>query len=381
MDNNIKEIPKTRFAYLDNVRSLVIVLVIAMHSAVTYSGIGDWYYKEGSLEELSIFEMVFFALGQSFLQAWFMGILFFISAFLAAKALARRGSLVFIKERLFRFGLPLLIYVFIVSPIISIILRYYDPEISIFQNYIKYIANFYWISSTGPLWFVEVLLIFCLIYAILKKCFSSSIKIQSISSKNIVSIIIITGIFAFLARLIFPIDTSYFNLQFCYFVSYIVMFIAGILIGENDLLDKIANEKNIKWITLSLAIGIPFWVVIVFFGGVYEGDYCFKGGFYWQSFAYALWESLIAIGFSMGLIAYFKKNANIDNKFTCLMRDNAFGVYFFHAPILIIVSLVLRHWVFNSILKFAAVTIITSILCLVFTFLVRKIKLIRIIFK
>ena len=43
MDDAIKEPQKNRFAYLDNVRSLVIFLVVAMHSAVTYSGMGGWY--------------------------------------------------------------------------------------------------------------------------------------------------------------------------------------------------------------------------------------------------------------------------------------------------------------------------------------------------
>ena len=142
MDENINEIPKRRMAYLDNVRSLVIFLVITMHAAVTYSGIGGWYYKEGSLEYLSLPEQVFFAFSQSFLQSWFMGILFFISAFFATKALAKRGSFNFIKERLFRLGLPLLLYIFIISPIINFLILKELPESSFFSNYILYNACF-----------------------------------------------------------------------------------------------------------------------------------------------------------------------------------------------------------------------------------------------
>jgi uncharacterized membrane protein YcfT len=101
MDNDFKVSAKTRFAYLDNVRSFVIFLVIAMHSAVTYSGMGGWYYIEGSADKLSMLEFILFGFFQSFGQAWFMGILFFISTFLATKSLARRGIPGFIKERLF----------------------------------------------------------------------------------------------------------------------------------------------------------------------------------------------------------------------------------------------------------------------------------------
>ena len=123
LDKNIGELPKVRLAYLDNVRSLVIFLVIAMHSAVTYSGLGNWYYIEGSADKLSTFGMIFFGFIQSNIQAWTMGALFFISSYLASKALAKHGTMKFIKERLFRLGIPLLLYVFIISPFIHYIMH------------------------------------------------------------------------------------------------------------------------------------------------------------------------------------------------------------------------------------------------------------------
>jgi len=381
MDNNLRETSKAHFPYLDNVRSLVIILVITMHTAVTYSGFGSWYYIEGSPEKLPIFEMLFFGFLQSFLQAWFMGILFFISAFLAIRSLAKHGSSNFIKERFFRLGLPLLLYVFIITPIIILILHAYDSEISLVENYIIYITSFSWVGSTGPLWYVETLLIFSVVYTLLKKVFSNCIKIQNINSRHIIFIIIVTGIIAFLVRLIFPIGSSFLNLQFSYFTSYIVMFIAGILVGENDLLEKIIDEKNIQWLKLSLIIGIPFWFIIILFGGVLEGKMYINGGLCWQSFAFALWESLTAIGFSLGIIAFFRKNMNIDNKFTRLIANNNYGIYFFHAPILITVSLLFRNLIFDPLLKFTVIAIITTIICLIFSFLIRKIKPIGILFK
>jgi len=381
MDNNIKESPKTRFAYIDNVRSLVIILVITMHSAVTYSGIGDWYYKEGSLENLSVFGMVFFAFLQSFLQAWIMGLLFFISAFLATKSLAKRTSLGFIKERLFRLGLPLLIYVFIISPFVYFILLGIQPENTFIENYLQFINSFWWLSSTGPLWFVQVLLLFCIVYTIVKKLVPKPIKINETTTANIISIILLIGVVAFFVRIKFPMGTNFLNLQFSYFTSYIVMFVSGILIGENDLLEKITDAKNLKWLKWTLIIGVPLWVATLIVGGALEGKEYFNGGFYWQSFAFALWESLTAIGFSIGLLAFFKNKANWDNKFTRVMRDNGFGIYFFHAPILISVSLILKHLVLNPIFKFLMVTILASIISLIFSFLVRKIKPVGVLLK
>ncbi len=43
------ETSEERLLYIDNLRVLMIVFVIVQHLAVTYSGFGSWYYKEGGI--------------------------------------------------------------------------------------------------------------------------------------------------------------------------------------------------------------------------------------------------------------------------------------------------------------------------------------------
>jgi hypothetical protein len=352
-----------------------------MHSAVTYSGIGGWDYKEGAVEKLSVFELVTFAFLQSNIQAWSMGALFFISAYLATKALARRTISGFIKERAIRLGIPLLIYMFIISPFIYFVIFDWGTGSTITEKYLNYLKSFgYWFGSTGPLWFVQTLLLFCIIYALFKKYIPVKNKISAFDAKHIIFAIFITGIIAFSIRIIYPIGSSFYNLQFPYFSSYIALFVLGIIIGENNLFEYISREQNIKWFKVTLIIGPIMWAPILL-GGALEGRYYFEGGLYWQNAAYALWESFKAFGFTIGLIAFFRKYLNIRNKFTSLVSENAFGIYVFHAPLLIIISLLLKHWITFPLLKFVAVTIIAFFACLVFTFLVRKIKPVGFIFK
>ena len=379
MKNAIIETSKNRFAFIDNVRSLVIILVVAMHSAVTYSGFGGWYYIEGSPEKLNIPETVFFGFFQSFIQAWAMGILFFISAYLAAKSVSKRGSSNFIRERLFRLGLPLIIYTFIIAPFIQFVLLNRFIDSNIYLNYFHFLLNFG--HLTGPLWYVQTLLVFCILYILQKRLFPHKKVVNNITPQNILFIILLTGTTAFFIRLVFPIGTSFSNLQFCYFASYIVLFIFGIIVGENNLLDNISQKANIIWLKLSLIIGTPIWCLLMVFGGAIEGKMYINGGFNWQSITFALWESFIAIGFSIGLIALFKEKLNINNKFTGLLAENAFGIYVFHSPILIFITLLLRNWVTYATIKFFIVTIIASIACLLFSIIIRKIKPFKIIFK
>ena len=379
MENNGKYAPKIRFAYLDNLRSLVIVLVITGHSAVTYSGFGFWPYREASPGELSFLESTFFGFYTSFLQAWGLGILFFTSAFFSTKALAKRGPLKFMRERLFRLGLPLLIYVFVISPIVYFVLI--DNRSEYGHNYLGYLLNFKWLGAIGPLWFVEVLLIFCIIYAGVKAIVPKPIVVQSIKTKSIVSAILLTTIAAFLIRLVFPIGTKFLYLQVTYFASYIVLFIAGVIVGESNLLEQINKKQNIRWLKLALIIGIPFWGLIMIFGGSIKGYTYIYGGFYWQSFAYALWESFTAIGFSIGLIAFLKEYLNKANRFSKILAENSFGMYVFHAPILIATSLLLKHLEANLFLKFITAALIAYFFTFLFTFIIRKIKPLGIIFK
>jgi peptidoglycan/LPS O-acetylase OafA/YrhL len=375
----------TRFRYLDNLRSFVIILVICMHSAITYSGMGEWYYKEGLQENLGIIEMAIFGLFQSFTQAWFMGVLFFVSAFFASRSLHKRGAIVFIKERLFRLGIPLLFYMFIITPVISFIILKKETIIWSYlpHNYIVYLSSFTWLGATGPLWFAEVLLLFCIIYAIIRHFFSPSKNSNKnwIRTKNILFLICLTGIIAFIIRLWFPIGSSVSNLQFSYFSSYIMLFVLGIITGEENILDNISEGKNIKWFKMVFFAGIPIWSIIMLFSGVLNGERQIDGGLYWQSFAYAIWESFVAIGFSIGIISFFRKYINVDNKFSRLVAEKSFSIYVFHAPFLIILSLLIKKWTMEPLIKFAIVALFTFVICLGFSVLIHKVKPIKILLK
>ncbi|MCL1872893.1 MAG: acyltransferase family protein [Clostridiales bacterium] len=381
MNNNQKALTTSRFAYMDNIRSVIIFSVIAIHAAATYSGISPWYYVEVTPDKLSVIELAGFSFFISFLHAWRMGLLFFISAYLTSKSLAKHGPPAFIKARLVRLGLPLLVYMLVVFPFTKFILLGKYPENTFAENYIRLFKTSEFFDASGPLWFVEVLLFFCLIYGIVRHCTSKSIRIRNITPFGIISIALLTAIATFFVRLVFPIGAVVFNLSLSHFTAYIVMLFLGALIGENNLLAKITDEKNIKFLLLTPLIGVPIWAFIMIAGGSVNGQLSHLGGFCWQSLLFSIWELFTAFGFSLGIIAFFKKKVNHDNKFTKLLRNNSFGVYFLHTPILIAISLALKKLALSPLLKFIAVALIASVLSLLLTYLLKKIKPIGILLK
>ena len=96
-----------RVNWIDNLRITVIILVVILHTAVTYSGLGGWYYKEN--EEVEMYSTLFFAFYLTFTQAYFMSLLFMVSGYFTQRSLLRKGSGNFVRSRLFRLGIPLLI--------------------------------------------------------------------------------------------------------------------------------------------------------------------------------------------------------------------------------------------------------------------------------
>ena len=60
---------------------------------------------------------IFFGVYQSFLQAFFMAVLFFIAGYFSAAAYDRKGFSPFLRDRFFRLGLPTLLYLFVIGPL------------------------------------------------------------------------------------------------------------------------------------------------------------------------------------------------------------------------------------------------------------------------
>ena len=375
-----------RLGYLDNLRSFVIFLVVVMHSNVTYSGIGSWYYTEGNAASLDMVSRILFALYGSFTQAWFMGILFFLAAFFAARSLAKRGPAAFAKERLFRLGVPLLIYMFVIDPFIGYFIMNYRnirEHSNVLRFYLDYLGSFRWIGSTGPLWFVEALLLFSLPYAAWRAVRRpAKTPGEPPRAMTVILIIVATGLGAFSIRLFQPIGTSVANLQLCFFASYIALFFLGLHAGERRWLENFPEKQGLTWFTVVLGAGLVLWLVIMIGGGAARGEILFTGGLNWQSFVYAFWEAFVAIGFSLGMIAFFRKYLNVDNRFTKLLAANSFAIYMFHAPILITISLLVRPWHGAPLLKHVAVAPLAFAITLAFSFLIlRRIPGLRAVLK
>jgi surface polysaccharide O-acyltransferase-like enzyme len=364
--------PKERLLYIDNLRLLVIVLVVSIHLAVTVSGFGSWYFVYGT--HLDTLSALWFAFYQSFTQGYFLGLLFMISGYFVAGSYDRKGFGGFAGDRFKRLVIPTLIFMIAIDPFIGYIEL--GNKLTGFN-----LINF--LSATGPMWFAAALFGFSLIYA-LKRLMSrrsapaSDSKRLGLTSGMIVSLILIIGVFAFLIRIVQPIGTSILNFQLCYFSSYIVLFIVGIIAYRNNWFAKISYRAGKRWIIGSIGLGFLVFFVIAAIATATGTTAAVDGGLTWQSAAYSVWESSVAVLMSFGLIAVFREKFNRQNKLVKTLSDNSFAVYMFHPIIIIPISILIIPLVLYPIAKWLLLCVICIPLCFAATYFVfRRIPLLK----
>jgi glucan biosynthesis protein C len=93
----------------------------------------------------------------------------------------------------------------------------------------------------------------------------------------------------------------------------------------------------------------------------------------WQSAAYALWDSTVAVGMALGMIALFHDRFNWSGSFTRFLQRHSYTAYIIQAPIIVFVAVALMGLSLEHLLKFGLATVIAVPLCFDAAYLVLKI--------
>jgi glucan biosynthesis protein C len=366
-----------RLLFVDNVRTLLTILVISFHLMITYADTGSWYYVEGRQDIITA------AIGAWFLavtQAYFMGLFLFISAYFVPGSYDRKGAGKFLKDRLMRLGIPVALYSWVIRPLLAYLdpIRFPDgrPPFWSFitEKYLREEAIF----GAGPLWFIEVLLIFSVAYVLWRLLTQSQhVEVTRVSqfprNGSVVLFAVLLGLGAFGVRIVLPFGWNFelLNLQFPFFVQYIAFFIVGVVTYRNNWLQRMPPRTGRLWLGIAAALVILFWPMMIG-GGALEGSLdLFRGGMHWQAFAYAIWESLLSVGMSIGLIYLFRQSANVQGKVARFLSRNAYSAYLIHEVIIIVIAYLLIGVTLYPLLKWFLMTLIAVPLCFLLGRLVR----------
>jgi glucan biosynthesis protein C len=362
---------KPRLLFLDNLRAFLIILVILQHVAITYgSPTGSWYIHEGIVDLPAGFVYVFFLAAN---QAFFMGLLFLFAGYFTPSSYDRKGAGLFIADRALRLTLPIPIFIFLIDPLMKYALNGFQGSL---PN--LFLSNPLEGLGFGPLWFIEALFYFTIVYLVLRAIKPNPTKARSIPGNRAILLFgLLLGAASFAVRVVFPIGYTFdlLGFQFPFFPQYIALFLVGLLAYRGNWIMTMPKETGRLWGKAAIVLFLLMPVLFMVGSAGYVGLGPFGGGWTWQAVAFAFWEQLFCIAVSVGLTIWFREKLNVQNRFTKLLTENSYAAYILQAPVLVYLAVALQSVQMPLLLKFAVVSPVAVALCFMVAFVVRKIPL------
>lgn len=162
-----------------------------------------------------------------------------------------------------------------------------------------------------------------------------------------------------------------------YLPQYLSFFVLGVVAYRKDWLRTLPNRMGIIGFVVALAAGI-FLFPLAFSGQLFSLELSevlenAMGYGTWQSAVYALWDSVFAVGLSIGLIVLFRRFMNGQDGLGRFLAQHGYAVYIIHIPTIVFLAYALREIELGSVQKFALASLVIVPVCFVVAFVVRKI--------
>jgi hypothetical protein len=318
-------------------------------------------------------------------QASLLGLFFLMGAYFTPQSYDRKGVSAFLKERIIRLGIPILLYIFIINPLLFYILRtggfqpmIYDPRFQT-DSFVEYYFSF--ITVFTITWFLVVLLIFTAIYTIWRWIAKIEWIQQRIPKElsipkyiYLLLIAIVLGCLAFLIRLAFSIIDAEI-LPFAYMIQYFMMFSVGIIAYRYGWFKKMTRRQFWQWSITIFVTVILFFAYFFFIFGIESDFSAFFGGFNINAFIFALVDNIACMGMIFVLIKLFYAKFNKQGKLLKNLADSSFYMYLIHPFVVIPVSLGFRFIPISPLLKLGIVFLASVILTYLLShYVIQKIR-------
>lgn len=345
------EPPSGRLAYLDNLKTVLIVTIIAAHTAFSYVAT-SWQFAGLSVSDVA---QAAVSLVLTVGVAFAMGTFFYMAGLLAAKSLAHHGFRVFVRERLLRLGVPYLVLIPLIWPVVSYLLNRVGSTATS-----ESLWSYWWRElvhlNSGALWFILVLLLYSVAYAIWRTLHPPTVTGGPLGPMYLVSLGVAIGLVTFAIRIALPMDSEQFlNVHLWQWPQCAFMFWFGTVCGERGWLKEL---PDVWWhraglISLVAVLCVPLLLVA---GGALSGqDVVFKGGWHWQAFAAAGIEGVLTVSATLWLLDYFRRRHNRQGRFARNLTRSAYAAYLVQFGALVALGVVMRQLALPDMVKFLLV--------------------------
>jgi len=336
-----------RFAFFDNLKIVMMSVVIAHHVAQAYGPTGGWWPIQEPTRAAILGP--FFMVNRSF----GMSLFFMIAGYFTVMSCDRHGPAALAKSRLSRLGIPLLIFSFLVMLL----------QVFIFGPAETGDLGAPWPIDVAHFWFIQHLLIYSLVLALWCR-FRPEASRPAAPPKDPPGYMKVLAFAAGLALATAIIRTWYSIDEWVYIFGYIRvafadvprdlgMFIVGILAYRHQWITRFPSKAGYIWLAVGLALAglwyaYELWLVniIVFSDAVW-------------GLLVPLWESLLCVSMCIGLTVLFREKVSSHGALVRGISQSTYAAYMLHIfPVLLFQYLALGLTA-GPFLKFLLVTLIS----------------------
>jgi len=343
-----------RLYFLDNLRTFLIFLVVLHHAGVVYESSGFmapfWIVDDPATSNLT-------GLVNVITDIFVMPTIFFISGFFALSSLQRKSPWEFITSKFRRLMVPWAIAVMTLMPFYKVIFLASRglPQ----ESWTTYFHFSNGILSMSWLWFLPILFLFDLLYALLWKLKLSTDKIPA--SLAVVGVFVLGFLYSVAVSVFDWIGwtkTPLMDFQNERLLPYFLVFLLGSLCCRHGLFKT--EKRNMK---LYIAVNATAWIPI----NVYLItllNYIFRPGQYLVSEIADL--LLLWTGYHLSLLALlycavmtFKYFFNRPGRLGAVLGRLSYGGYIIHIAVMGPIAMALLSVDLPGILKYPILTVAT----------------------
>ncbi len=344
---------RQRQRYLDNLKVLLIALIIAGHAIVGYSGLDWWSYGEVREVTLSpVTEVVLLVLAGPFALV-LIPVLFLVAGLLSQPSLQRKGAGAYARDRLLRLGVPFAVFVLVLQPLAMYVME---------RSLAGYTGSF-WASllgperilDTGPLWFVGVLMVFSLGYAAWAATRrgrsgagpsrADRLQPDQVRLGHLLLPVAAVTVATFLVRLEFPFNSEnkYLDLNLYQWPGCLAMFALGVMAAKRGWLTAIPDRLRRQSGVAALVALVVFGLYTAFGALAEVAEETWGGGWNWYALVFATLESALTVFGAVWLLAVAQRRLDRRRWWAGPAASrSAYGAFILQSVVLIGLAMAMR---------------------------------------
>jgi len=339
-------------AYLDNLKLLLVAVIIAGHGALAYGDLESaWPYQD--VQEVQLADVTNLALSLVVIPAalFAMGLFFLISGLVTPRSVSRKGPRVFARDRLVRLGVPLAAWTLVVWPA-----SIWAAHLAAGERH-----SFWWqwkdadpVLDAGPMWFAEVLLVYSLAYAAWRSWRRHGVHGEGpaargrgaeLSGRTLVALAAAISLATVLVRLVFPAGSGQIGQSHLWqWPQLVAMFGLGIVAAQRGWLDPVSDRIRRRAGYAALGGVAAFGVLGATMAATgTDGDALFDLRLHWAPLTLAAIEGPLAVGASVWLLAVAQEHlTRRGNPLGRALARSAYGAFFLQGVVLIGLMIAMR---------------------------------------